>query len=196
MSEEIALTRLLQRVRSGDDDAFDELMRSVYDELRVIARRQLSRQSRDPLLQTTALVNEAYLRLARNEQPEWVDRCHFFAVAATAMRQIVVDHARRRGSEKRGGGWKRIDLDDVRLDIDEQTELLLEIDDALTRLSRLNPRLTRVVECRFFAGMTEGETASALDVTDRTVRRDWIKARAWLHLQLGLDEGGDGPRGD
>ena len=182
------VTRLLERMKGGDEAALDTLMHTVYDELRRIASRQLRRGASDGMLQTTALVHEAFLRLARHENPAWNDRCHFFAVAATAMRQILVDHARRRGSEKRGGGWKRIDLDKAQLDVDEQTEMLIEIDDALAKLSELEPRLTRVVECRFFAGMTEEETAAALGITDRTVRRDWIKARGWLHLRLGLDQ--------
>lgn len=182
------VTRLLHRVREGDDSAREELMDSVYAELRVIARRQLRRRSGDQTLETTALVHEAFLKLSKHDEPQWADRCHFFAVAATAMRQILVDHARKQGSDKRGGGWKRIDLENARLDVNEQTELVLEIDDALRKLSDLDPRLTRVVECRFFAGMTEGETALALDITDRTVRRDWVKARAWLHVELGVDE--------
>lgn len=184
---EPGVTQLLRRMRDGDEAALDQLIRSVYGELRIIARRQLGRRGGEHTLQTTALVHEAYLRLSNAETMAWVDRCHFFAVAATAMRQILVDHARRQASAKRGGGWRRIDFEHARLDVHEQTELLIEIDDALQRLSALDPRLTRVVECRFFAGMTEDETATALGITDRTVRRDWIKARAWLHLALELD---------
>lgn len=181
------VTRLLRRAREGDEHAFGELMESVYDELRVIARRQLRSRRGGETIQTTALVHEAFLKLSSGAEAEFADRCHFFAVAATAMRQILVDHARRHASEKRGGGWRRIDLDDARLDVESQTELLIEIDDALSKLAALEPRQTRVVECRFFAGMTEPETAQALGVTERTVRRDWVKARAWLHVELGVD---------
>ena len=106
---DVTVTRLLHRVRGGDDSALSELMESVYDELRVIARRQLRSRSPGQTIQTTALVHEAFLKLSRNENPEWADRCHFFAVAATAMRQILVDYARRHASDKRGGGWKRVD---------------------------------------------------------------------------------------
>ena len=185
------VTHLLRRARDGDDRAVGELMASVYDELRVIARRQLRGRRPGDTIQTTALVHEAFLKLARGDNPEYADRCHFFAVAATAMRQILVDHARRRASEKRGGGWRQVDLEGARLDVESQTELLLEIDDALEKLSALDPRLTRVVECRFFAGMTEPETAQALGITERTVRRDWVKARAWLHVELGVDDATD-----
>lgn len=182
------VTRLLHRVREGDEHALEELMETVYDELRVVARRQLRARSLGATIRTTALVHEAFIKLSRDEAPAFNDRCHFFAVAATAMRQILVDHARQRGSEKRGGGWRRIDFEDARLDVADQTEMLLEIDDALRKLSALEPRWTRVVECRFFAGMTEIETAAALDVTERTVRRDWTKAKAWLHVELGIDD--------
>jgi RNA polymerase sigma factor (TIGR02999 family) len=179
------LTRLLGRVREGEEGALDELMPQVYQELRSIARRQLGGQRNGRTLNTTALVHEAFLKLAASQLPDWNDRCHFYAVAATAMRQIVVDHARRHGSKKRGGDWQRVDLQVENLKVEEQAELLMDLDRALTRLSQLNQRLTRVVECRFFAGMSEVETAAALGITDRTVRRDWIKARAYLHRELG-----------
>ena len=184
------VTRLLRRARGGDETALAELMSTVYDELRVIARRQLRGRGGGQTIQTTALVHEAFIKLSKNNEPEWVDRCHFFAVAATAMRQILVDHARRRASAKRGGNWSRIDFEKVQLDVEEQTELLIEIDDALEKLSRVDARMTRVVECRFFAGMSDEETALALDVSERTVRRAWVKARAWLHVELGI---GDDP---
>jgi len=179
------LTRLLGRVREGEEGALDELMPQVYQELRSIARRQLSGQRKDRTLNTTALVHEAFLKLSASQMPDWNDRCHFYAVAATAMRQIVVDHARRLGSKKRGGDWQRVEFQVENLKVEEQAELLMDLDRALNKLSQLNQRLTRVVECRFFAGMSEMETAAALGITDRTVRRDWIKARAYLHRELG-----------
>jgi RNA polymerase sigma factor (TIGR02999 family) len=180
------VTRLLGRMRGGDEHAVDELMPVVYDELRVIARRQLRRNVAHPTLNTTALVHEAFLKLAGSVQPQWQDRCHFFAVAATAMRQILVDYARRRGARKRGGDWKQVDFEVAELDIDHQGELVLDIDDALRKLSDLSPRLTQVVECRFFAGMSFEETGVVLGVNEKTVRRDWTKARAWLHRELGV----------
>lgn len=179
------LTQLLGRVREGEEGALDELMPHVYQELRSIARRQLSGQRNNCTLNTTALVHEAFLKLAASQLPDWNDRCHFYAVAATAMRQIVVDHARRHGSKKRGGNWQRVEFQVENLRVEEQAELVMDLDRALSKLSQLNQRLTRVVECRFFAGMSEVETAAALGITDRTVRRDWIKARAYLHRELG-----------
>lgn len=179
------VTRMLHRLGGGDEGAMEELMPAVYGELRRLARRQLSAGGR--ALDTTALVHEAFLKLSASSSQEWVDRCHFFAVAATAMRQILVDHARQRGASKRGGGWKQVDFDRVELDVEDQTQLVVDIDDALRKLSRIDPRLTRVVECRFFADMNLEETSVALGVNEKTVRRDWIKARAWLHRELARD---------
>ena len=151
-----------------------------------IARIQLSKGAKSSTIQTTVLVHEAFLKLAGSENLELADRMHFFAVAATAMRQVLVDHARSRGAAKRGGDWDRVDFESAVLDVEAQAELIVEIDDALGKLSQLNERLTRVVECRFFAGLSVEETAAALDVTVRTVHRDWIKARAWLYTELGM----------
>ena len=137
-------------------------------------------------IQTTVLVHEAFIKLAGSQNLQLEDRMHFYAVAATAMRQVLVDHARSRGAAKRGGDWERVDFESAVLDVEQQAELIVEIDDALSKLSQLNERLTKVVECRFFAGLSVEETATALDVTVRTVHRDWIKARAWLHTELGM----------
>lgn len=179
------ITRILHRVRRGDEDALGELMPMVYEELRQIARRQLRRGAPNPTIQTTVLVHEAFLKMAGDATLDVEDRIHFYAVAATAMRHVLVDHARRRNAIKRGGEFERVDFDSAVLDVDQQSELIVEIDDALRKLSELSERMTRVVECRFFAGMSVEETAAALNVTVRTVHRDWIKARAWLHDQLG-----------
>ena len=181
------VTRMLQQLEDGDDAAMEELMPAVYGELRRLARRQLS-GGPGRTLDTTGLVHEAFLKLAGSESRAWADRCHFFAVAATAMRQILVDHARQRGASKRGGDWKQVDLDHVQLDVEDQTQLVVDIDDALQKLSRIDARLTRVVECRFFADMNLEETSVALGVNEKTVRRDWIKARAWLHRELTRDD--------
>lgn len=189
-SDRSDITRILDRVREGDREALHELMPMVYQELRQIARRQLRRGAADSTIHTTVLVHEAFLRLAGDSGLDVEDRSHFYAVAATAMRHVLVDHARRRNSAKRGGDYRRVDFDSAVLDVDQQAELIVEIDDALTKLAQLDERLSRVVECRFFAGMSVQETAAALGVTVRTVHRDWIKARAWLHDRLGASPAG------
>jgi RNA polymerase sigma factor (TIGR02999 family) len=186
MSDRPDITRILGRMGDGDHEAISELMPVVYDELRRIARIQLGKSARNSTIQTTVLVHEAFLKLAGSKNLQVADRMHFFAVAATVMRQVLVDHARSRGAAKRGGDWERVDFESAVLDVEAQADLIVEIDDALTKLSELNARLTRVVECRFFAGLSVEETAQALDVTARTVHRDWVKARAWLHTELGM----------
>lgn len=181
-------TRLLLAMASGDGAAADALYPLLYEELRQIARRQLQREAAGHTLGTTALVHEAYIRLVDQTRVQWVNRAHFLAVASRAMRRVLIDHARRWRADKRGGGWQRLDLDDVELAVDERADMLVCLDDALRRLAELNPRLVQVVECRFFGGMTEEETAAVLDVTERTVRRDWVKAKGWLMSVLA--EGG------
>lgn len=173
----------------GEQRPADRLLPLVYDELRRVAHRQLGRERSGHTLSTTALVHEAYLRLVDQTRARWVDRAHFFAVAAGVMRRILVDYARRFRAAKRGGGVQPVDLDQVEVSLDERSEMLINLDEALGRLAELNPRLSRVVEYRFFGGMTEEETAEALGVTDRTVRRDWIKAKAWLSRELRASEG-------
>ena len=167
----------------------DRLLPLVYDELRRVAHRQLGRERPGHTLSTTALVHEAYLRLVDQTRARWVDRAHFFAVAAGVMRRILVDYARRYRAAKRGGDARHVDLDQVEVSLEDRSEMLINLDEALGRLAELNPRLTQVVEYRFFGGMTEEETAEALGVTDRTVRRDWIKAKAWLSRELADAEG-------
>jgi RNA polymerase sigma factor (TIGR02999 family) len=183
------ITELLIAWRSGDRSALDRLFPLVYDELRQIAHRRLGREREDHTLGTTALVNEAYLKLVDQTRAQWADRAHFFAVAARAMRRILLDHARRHQALKRGGAPARVSIDDGALAdaaraADERADMLLALDDALTRLAKLDERLSRVVECRFFAGFTEEETAEALAITPRTVRRDWVKAKGWLYQAL------------
>jgi RNA polymerase sigma factor (TIGR02999 family) len=155
----------------------------VYQELRRTARREL-RQRPNNTLSATALVNELYLKLAGIQRADWCDRAHFLAVAAIAMRHILVDRARRRMANKRSGPGGVVTLDDDLVAVQGDAESLLELHDALDRLAALDERLARVVECRFFGGMTEQETAEALGVTERTVRRDWVKARALLYRAL------------
>lgn len=178
------ITRLLLSLREGNRDAYHELLPVVYRELRELARRALGRQSRDFTLGTTALVHEAYLRLHDRGPLTVEDRRHFYAVAAIAMRQIVVDHARRRRTLKRGGAMQRVDLEAARVSAHDAAEDLLALDEALSRLQRLDERLGRVVELRFFGGLSVEETADVLEIDPRTVKRDWRKARAILYASL------------
>lgn len=174
---------LLERVERGDRDALDRLVPLLYPELRRIAGRVHAANPSDTL-SPTALVHELYLRLAGDDRGGWESRSHFLAVAAVAMRHILVDRARERAAGKRGGGQRRVTLDEGVGAIAEQADTMLELDEALTQLAALDRRLAQVVECRFFGGMSEEETAVALGVTARTVRRDWVKARGLLHRAL------------
>lgn len=178
------ITQLLRDVEGGSREAFDALFPRVYEELRRIAERQLRRERQDHTLLTTALVNEAYLKMVDQARVEWRDRAHFFGIAARAMRQILIDYARRRGTEKRGGAWRRTTLGQADLAFEVRLEELIALDDALDRLDQVDERLRTVVEYRFFGGLTEGETAELLGVTSRTVQRDWARARAWLYREL------------
>jgi RNA polymerase sigma factor (TIGR02999 family) len=178
-----AITELLAAWRGGDRGAVDRLMPLVYEQLRALAHRQVSGRN-GRTLQTTALVHEAYLKLARHSHLVIQDRHHFFAVAAKAMRQLVVDHARRRLAEKRGGRLQPISIDVVGLPDGERAAELVALDEALNRLSQLDESLSRVVELRFFAGFSVEETATVLGCSPRTVKRNWRKARALLHAEL------------
>ncbi len=184
MDSQSDITGLLLAWRGGDGSAFDRLFPLVYDELRRIAHRQLGRERPDHTLGTTALVHEAYLRLVDQTRAQLTDRAHFFAVAARAMRRILVDYARRHRAAKRGGAAAAVSLDDNTVVADQRSDVLLALDEALTRLAEIDGRLSRVVECRFFGGLTEDETADALGITARTVRRDWVKAKRWLSREL------------
>lgn len=179
------ITALLQRHHAGDRQAYDDLLSLVYDHLRAIARGQLSRGWPSTTLTPTALVHEIYVQLAGETGIDWQHRSHFFAISARAMRRVLVDHARERFAQKRGKGRAHLSLDDIHIGIDTQAELIVAVDEALTSLERFNARLARVVECRYFAGLTEEETASALETSLRTVQRDWMRARAWLLKALG-----------
>ena len=175
------ITQLLRRHHAGDREAFDRMVPMVYDRLHAIAHRQLGAQGRrGPLLDTTSLVQETYLRLVGEHDVDWRDRGHFFAVCARAMRRVLVDDARRRLAAKRGGDWVEVPLDTRIPATEHAPERLLAIDEALSRLAVFNPRLAQLVECRYFAGMTEDETAEAMETSLRTVQRDWMRARAWL----------------
>jgi RNA polymerase sigma factor (TIGR02999 family) len=185
------ITELLADLRSGRREAFDQILPLVYAELRRAARRELAARPSDSL-STTALVHELYLKFSRAERADWRNRAHFLGVASVAMRHILVDRARRRKAEKRGGPHRHVTLeDDLTAAVDNQAESLLELHEALDHLAKLDQRLARVVECRFFGGMTEQETAEALHVAVRTVRRDWIKARGLLYQALGAEPSPD-----
>lgn len=171
--------------RQGTPGAFDRLVVLVYEDLRRIARRQLGGWRPGYSIDSAGLVHEAYLKMVDQSRVTWQDRSHFFAVAARAMRQIIVDHARRRGAKKRGADPKPVALDQALTPVAADAERILLVHDALDRLTALDPRLTQVVECRFFAGYSEDETAEILRVSSRTVRRDWLRARAWLHELMG-----------
>lgn len=181
------ITRLLAAARQGDAGAIDRLMVLVYDELRAIAHRQLRRRRPGQTLDTTSLAHEAYLKLVGPGGADWQERHHFFSVAAIAIRHILVDAARRRAARKRGGEALRVTFDElasIQKDLGADAVEILALDEALTSLAALNERLSRLVELRFFAGLTEEETAEVLGTSERTVRRDWRKARAFLFYAL------------
>jgi RNA polymerase sigma factor (TIGR02999 family) len=185
------ITALLRRHHRGDRDAFDRLVSVVYDHLRRVAGGQLARGWPGNTVTATTLVHEAYVQLVKETGVDWQDRHHFFAICARAMRRILVDHARRRSAAKRAGGRARLALEDVDPTLEAQTELVVAVDQALASLEALDERLARVVECRFFAGLTEAETARALGTSVRSVQRDWLRGRAWLLKALGPIGAGD-----
>jgi len=178
------MTELLRRVAQGDKEAEADLLRQVYQELHRIAAAYFLRERADHTLQATALVHEAYLRLAGQTEIDWQNRSHFFSVAARVMRRILVDHARQRSAGKRGGGGPLIPLDDNLVVTDEQCERFPDLDAALDRLENMRPRWAKVVELRYFGGLTEEEIAETLGISARTVKREWQRARAWLHDEL------------
>ena len=180
-----SITELLERWRSGDKDAGDRIMELVYAELHEMASKEMRRERREHTLQTTALVHEAYLRLCGGCEPvQCVDRSHFFAVAAQQLRRVLVDHARRVRSERRGGGFVKVafrDFDAAGCGLDER---LLAVDESLERLHTLDPRAAKIVELRYFGGLTEAEAAETLDISIATLKRDWDFARTWLANEL------------
>jgi RNA polymerase sigma factor (TIGR02999 family) len=181
------VTSLLRSLRQGDPHALDRLLPLVYDELRALARSHLRRERAHHTLGATALVHEAYIRLAAREQLTAEDRAHFFAIAAQAMRRVLIDHARARKRKKRGSGQEAEPLEPDLLLTDQVADELVLLDAALDKLAQANERAARVVEQRFFAGLTLDETARALGVSLKTVQRDWTLARAWLRREIGGD---------
>lgn len=178
------LTELLHDWHRGNRDALDRLTPVIYDEIRRIAHRYMDRERDDHTLQTTALINEAYLRLLGQPQVEWNNRAHFFAVVAQVMRHVLIDHARSRLFQKRGGDAQRMSIDEATLMTSERASELIALDEALTSLASLDARKARVVELRYFGGFSLEETAVILDLSVMTVRRDWQAAKAWLYRQV------------
>lgn len=182
------VTRLLGDWREGNDGALERLIPLVQPELHRLAHHYMSRERAGHTLQTTALINEAYLRLADEDQPPWQNRHHFVAAAAQLMRRIMVDHARERLALKRGGGALRVTLDETALVTDTRSEELLALDEALENLAAQDPRKSQIVELRYFGGLTAEETADFLKLSLRTVEREWNMAKAWLYRELSADE--------
>jgi RNA polymerase sigma factor (TIGR02999 family) len=178
------ITQLLRAYAAGDPTAFDRVFPLVYDEVKRIARRHVRRNPHGRSLDTTGLVHEVYLKLAGAENARLEDRRHLLAVTATAMRHIIISRARARTAVKRGGGQAPVDLDPEHLPVQQQADWLVDLDRALERLREHDERLARIVECRFFAGLSEEETAEAVGASLRTVQRGWTRARAWLRAEL------------
>ena len=185
--KEHAVTRALASAAAGDRESQDRVWQLTYAELHQIAQRHLLGERPDHTLSATALVHEAYMRLVGQRDIDWQDRAHFFGVASKVCRRILVDHARRRLAQKRGGARGRVTLDSNMIAVNSQSDELLALNEALDRLGQLNERLAQIVECRYFGGLSEEQTAEVLDISVRTVRRDWVKAKGWLYTQLQPD---------
>ena len=178
------ITQLLAEWSGGNQSALDELYPLVYDELHRLARRYMSRERKGHTLQTTALINEAYVRLVDQKNVQWANRSHFFAISAQIMRRILIDHARRHAYAKRGGGAQQVSLDEAAVVASGIGSELIRLDEALQTLSKLDQRRCHVVELRYFGGLNNEEIAGVLNVSENTVTRDWNMARAWLYQQL------------
>lgn len=178
------VTLLLAQLTKGDQDAAAKLIPVVYDELRRLARNYMRRERTDHTLQPTALVHEAYLKLIEQRSVDWQSRAHFFGIAAQVMRRILIDYARHHLREKRGAGQRAVPLDDALAFASEQSLELLKVDQSLERLANLDQRQAKIVELRFFGGLTVEQTAELLGISEKTVKRDWALAKAWLHGEL------------
>jgi RNA polymerase sigma-70 factor (ECF subfamily) len=179
-----AITELLAEWRDGNQSALDALYPLVYDELHRLARRYMSRERKGHTLQTTALINEAYVRLVDQKNVQWANRSHFFAISAQIMRRILIDHARRHAYAKRGGGAQQVSLEEAATVTRDQGHELIRLDEALKSLAEMDPRRSQVVELRYIGGLNNEEIAGVLRISENTVTRDWNMARAWLYQQL------------
>ena len=179
------ITQLLVEWSDGNQSALDELYPLVYEELHRLARRYMNRERKGHTLQTTALINEAYVRLVDQRNVHWANRSHFFAISAQIMRRILIDHARRQAYAKRGGGAQQVSLEEAAIIVPDQSVDLVRLDEALKSLAEMDPRRSQVVELRYFGGLNNEEIAGVLKVSENTVTRDWNMARAWLYQQLG-----------
>lgn len=194
MTEPDDITELLHRFQEGDAEARTRLIEAVQGELRVMASRYMRREKGGHTLQTTALVNEAYIKLVNLKSANWQDRVHFFAVASRVMRRILVDHARKHIAGKRGGGLEMLPINEAIVFTPGRSNQIVRLDDALSRLAETDERACRVIELRFFGGLSVEESAEALKVSPRTIKREWMFARAWLRNELGFENGdGTGP---
>jgi len=178
------VTHLLSSLAAGDRQASEQLLPVVYDQLRRAAQQRMAQERTSHTLSATALVHEAYMRLVGDDDPKWDGRAHFYAAAAEAMRRILIEHARSRNRVKRGGDRQRIPLNVLDLAADQDPEQIMSLDAAIERLANEDPRLAEIVRLRFYAGLSVEQTAAALAISDRTVKRDWAFARAWLHREL------------
>jgi RNA polymerase sigma-70 factor (ECF subfamily) len=182
--QEHEITQLLAEWRDGNQAALDDLYPLVYDELHRLARRYMSRERKGHTLQTTALINEAYVRLVDQRNVQWANRSHFFAISAQIMRRILIDHARRQAYAKRGGGARQVSLEETAVFVQDNLSEFLRLDEALKSLAELDPRRSQVVELKYFGGLNNDEIAGVLKISKNTVIRDWNMARAWLYRQL------------
>ncbi len=182
------VTCILSDLQAGRREASDQLLPLVYDQLRAIAQQAMNEERAGHTLQATALVHEAYVRLVGNEDLGWADRSHFYAAAVEAMRRILIDHARRRGAVKRGGDWRRAAVNVASLALDENLDNFLALDEAILRLEEQDPKAAQVVRLRFYAGLSIEDTARILEISPRTVKREWTYARTWLLHQLENEE--------
>ncbi len=184
MPQKDNLQELVQQWTDGDSEAFDRVVEIVYDDLRAIAHNHLKRERNDHTLNTTALVHEAYMALAKRTGPDWRGRAQFFALASKVMRQLLIDHARKHNTLKRGSGEARVELDETTIGSDAELDRLLALDQALDQLEERDERMARIVECRYFGGMPHGEIAEALGISVRSVERGWSRARTYLFAML------------
>lgn len=183
-TESNEITQYLQDWRNGNASALDEILPLVYDELRKIARRYRAKERGEHTLQTTEIINEAYLKLLNQKENDWQDRAHFFAVASRVMRNLLVDYARTKNYQKRGNGAEKVSLEEVALFTPEPDAQILALDEALNNLAKFDQRKSKLVELRYFGGLSTQETAEVLGVSEITVKREWLKAKAWLYNEL------------